>query len=129
MTPYAPLLGLWSAVTKLNGPSGRIHGPDERATVPEALYMYTLGAAYITGDEGRKGSLARGKLADLVVLGADPLAVPADRLREIDVLLTVVGGRAVYEAPLSRPAREQADAFRALAAGVDCCALGHHDVV
>jgi predicted amidohydrolase YtcJ len=116
-------------VTKLDGPSGRVHGPDERATVREALYMYTLGAADITGDEGRKGSLARGKLADLVVLGADPLDAPADRVREIDVLLTMAGGRTVYEASLSRPAREQRAAFRALAAGEDCCALGHHDLV
>jgi len=129
VTPYPPLLGLWSAVAKLNGPSGRVHGPDERATVPEALYMYTLGAAYITSDEGRKGSLERGKLADLVVLADNPLAVPVDGLRDIDVLLTVVGGRTVYEAPLARRPGERAAALRPLAAGVDCCALGHHDVL
>jgi hypothetical protein len=129
VTPYPPLLGIWSAVTKLNGPSGRIHGPDERATAPEALYMYTLGAAYITGDEGRKGSLERGKLADLVVLADDPLAVPADRIRELDVLLTVVGGRTVYEAPLARDARQRPASLRPLAAAVDCCTLAQHHLL
>lgn len=70
--------------------------PDQALTLPEALYMFTLGGAFAAGEEGEKGSLAAGKLADLVVLGRDPLTVPPDEIAAIPVEMTVVGGRIAH---------------------------------
>jgi predicted amidohydrolase YtcJ len=58
--------------------------------------LFTIDAAYGTFEEDVKGSMARGKYADLVILSADPTAVPVDSLPDIDVLVTVVGGRAEF---------------------------------
>jgi predicted amidohydrolase YtcJ len=62
----------------------------------EALRLYTTSAAWAQHEEGEKGSLARGKRADLVVLSRDPTAVPPDEISAIQVLRTVVGGVEVY---------------------------------
>lgn len=69
-------------------------GP-ERITVLEALRAYTAGAARAEGMEADKGTLARGKLADLVVLSRDPTALPPERLGDVRVVLAMVGGRVV----------------------------------
>ena len=60
--------------------------------------MYTMGSAWFTFAEKRKGSIEGGKLADLAVLSADYLTVPEDQIRSIESLLTVVGGRVMYAA-------------------------------
>ena len=60
--------------------------------------MYTTGSAWMTGDETRKGSIEVGKFADLAVLNADYLTVPEDQVRNLEALLTMVGGRIVYAA-------------------------------
>ena len=59
--------------------------------------MYTLGSAYVAFEEDRKGSVEPGKLADLVVLGEDPLAIAPDRIRDVEVVSTLVGGRLTYD--------------------------------
>jgi predicted amidohydrolase YtcJ len=64
----------------------------------EALRLYTLGSAWFTFDDNRRGSLERGKLADLAVLTADYLTVPTGEIGAIESLLTMVGGRIVYGA-------------------------------
>jgi len=64
----------------------------------EALRAYTLGSAWFSADEGRKGSLEIGKFADLVVLNGDYLSVPEDRIPALESLLTMIGGRVVYAA-------------------------------
>ncbi len=62
-------------------------------SVEEAIRLLTINAAYTSFDEDRLGSLAPGKLADLVVLSDDPRAVPIEAVPEIDVLMTMIGGR------------------------------------
>jgi predicted amidohydrolase YtcJ len=78
--------------------SGTVIGPDERVDALTALRAYTVDTAWIAGEERERGTLAPGKRADLVLLGDDVAAVPADRIGGIDVLATVVGGRAVHGA-------------------------------
>ena len=65
----------------------------------EALRCATMGGAYLTYDEDKKGSLEAGKLADLAVLSADPLTVAEPAIRDISADMTMVGGRVVYKSP------------------------------
>ncbi len=69
---------------------------DETPSRIDALRLYTQGSAWFSHDGDRRGSLAVGKLADLAVLSADYLTVPADEIGRIRALLTMVGGRIVY---------------------------------
>ena len=83
-------------------PLGAIHDvvnrdSPERISVLEALRCYTRGSAYAEFEEGEKGTIEPGRLADLVVLSADPLSVPPAAIRDLRVELTMVGGRVVYE--------------------------------
>ena len=75
-----------------------MRAPDERPTRIEALRIYTEGSAWFAHDDGHRGSLAVGKLADLAVLTDDYLTVPIDHIGSIRSLLTMVGGRVVYAA-------------------------------
>jgi predicted amidohydrolase YtcJ len=72
--------------------------PDQALTLREALYAYTVGAAYAGGQEGHQGSLTPGKLADLVVLAQNPFTLPAEQLAGADVAATLVGGEMVHGA-------------------------------
>jgi hypothetical protein len=84
-----PLLGVWAAATredKLN----------ERLTVEEALKMYTVNAAYASFDEDKKGTVERGKLADLTMLSHDPTKVSPKKIRDISVEMVIVDGKIVY---------------------------------
>ncbi len=92
-----PMPGVYTAVTRQTM-DGSIVGPGERLTVVEALQAYTMGGAYASGEEGRKGSIEPGKLADLVVLSGDPLAARPEELGEMKAVLTVVGGEVIFEA-------------------------------
>lgn len=71
-------------------------GADQRVSREEALRMVTINNAYLTFEESLKGSLEPGKLADLVVLSADVMTVPDNKLRDIQALATMVGGTFVY---------------------------------
>jgi len=89
--PINPLLGVWAAVA--------MHPfLEERLSVEEALRLYTVNAAFSSFEENLKGSLEDGKLADLVVLSDDPFSVEAEKIRDISVLMTVVGGQIVFKA-------------------------------
>ncbi len=79
--------------------SGHILGPEQRATVREALHAVTLGAAYQYFEEDVKGSIAPGKQADLVVLERNPLTVDPAELEHIGVVETFSRGRSVYARP------------------------------
>jgi predicted amidohydrolase YtcJ len=89
MEPLNPLLGIQAAVT-------RQFFPEERITVGEALRMYTVDAAYSSGEENIKGSIETGKLADLTVLSHDPGKVPPNQIENIAVEMTIAGGKVVY---------------------------------
>ena len=78
--------------------SGRVLGPEQRVDVTTALRAMTLWPAWQHFEEGEKGSLEVGKLADLVVLSENPLAVDGERLADIEVLATYKEGELVYEA-------------------------------
>ena len=73
-----------------------IRGPEETPSRAEALRFYTLGSAWFSHDDGRRGSLEAGKLADLAVLSKDYMTVPVDQIGGIESLLTLVGGKIVY---------------------------------
>ena len=93
------MLSLWWLVTGKTVAGSSIRNKSQNLTREEALRLYTLGSAWFTFDEGRKGSIEVGKLADLAVLNADYLTVPEDQIRSLESLLTLVGGRIVYFAP------------------------------
>ncbi len=95
--PIGPLFSLYAAVTR-KGKSGRVYGADEAVTIEEAIRGYTRGSAYLTFDENVKGSLEPGMLADLVVLSEDILTIDPDRILEIEVEATMVGGEILWGA-------------------------------
>jgi predicted amidohydrolase YtcJ len=100
VAPLNPLLGIDAAVNRrtLDGKNPNGWFPKQKITVAEALVAYTIGAAYAAHQETDRGSLESGKLADLVVLSRDILAPEEqNRITQTEVLLTMVGGKVVYE--------------------------------
>lgn len=93
--PIDPRVGLYVAVTR-KGESGQVYGPEERVSRAEALRMYTADGAWLSREEKIKGAIEPGKLADLVVLDADPLTAPENKLLTMNVDHTMVGGKLVY---------------------------------
>jgi predicted amidohydrolase YtcJ len=94
--PIGPLPGLYGAVTRA-GASGRVYAPDERISISEALVAYTRNGAYFSFEEASKGTIERGKLADLVVFADDLLEVDPARILTAKVDLTILGGKVVYQ--------------------------------
>ncbi len=92
-----PLIGLRDAICRRTA-KNREFGPAECLTAEQALSLYTREAAYFSFEEEERGTLKEGKAADLVVLDKDPLETPPERIPEIRVTMTVVGGRIVYHA-------------------------------
>jgi predicted amidohydrolase YtcJ len=97
--PLNPMLGLYAAVTRQFPDGTPADGwfPAERITMAQAVEYYTLGSAYAEFAEARKGSITEGKLADLVILSDDLFEGPPARILETKPVLTMVGGRIVYE--------------------------------
>ncbi|MBF4554542.1 amidohydrolase [Pseudomonas sp. p50] len=91
VTPLGPLFTAWCAVMRETA-SGEVLGKEERVSVPQALEMITLGAAYTLRLDHLVGSLEIGKFADMVVLDQDPLTIDPAQLRTVRVLATVLGG-------------------------------------
>lgn len=85
----SPILGIWAAV------ANRIN-PIETLTVTEALNTYTKNAAYASFDENKRGTIEKGKLADLTILSDNLLMVNKNDIRKIKVEMTVVNGEIVY---------------------------------
>lgn len=97
VSPYDPFLGIWAAVNRIMEVSGEVLGPEQCITVEEAIRMYTINGAYMTFEEDIKGSIEPGKLADLVVIDRDILTIDPTEIKDIQVLMTMVGGEIVYE--------------------------------
>jgi hypothetical protein len=99
----APIAGIemltvaWSAVNRVTT-SGKELGPEHRITPFEALRAITADAAWQNFEEDRKGTLEAGKLADMVVLSDDPLAVNPMKIKDIQVLKTIKEGESIYTA-------------------------------
>jgi predicted amidohydrolase YtcJ len=93
-----PIAGFYASVTRDMG-GGRAFYPAQCMTREQALRSYTLDAAYAAFEEGTKGSLTPGKLADIVVLSQDIMSIPEERLRETRVVYTIVGGQVLFERP------------------------------
>jgi predicted amidohydrolase YtcJ len=95
--PYEPLAAITSCAER-RALDGTAIGLSQRITVREAFGLYTSGAAYASGEERTKGTLAPGMLADFVELGRDPFQVPPAEIVDIPVRSTWVGGRLVHAA-------------------------------
>ena len=95
--PFEPLLGIQSCVTRTDS-QGKVWGASQKVSVAEALKLYTINGAYASFEENIKGSIEVGKLADLVVLEADPTSVDPFAIKDIQVERTILGGDTVFQA-------------------------------
>jgi predicted amidohydrolase YtcJ len=95
--PFEPLMAIQSMVTRKDF-RGTVWGPSQKISVAEALRVCTINGAFASGEEQIKGSLTTGKLADLVVLAADPHEADPDQIKNIPVLRTIVDGKTVFSA-------------------------------
>ncbi len=94
--PIGPMVGLYAAVTR-KGESGKVYGAGEAVSIREAITMYTRNGAFLTREEKIKGSLEVGKLADMMVLPEDLLSVAPEKILNMKVDMTIVGGKVLYE--------------------------------
>jgi len=95
--PFAPLMGIQGMVTR-TGWDGKTWGANQRISVDEAIRVNTLNGAYASHEERLKGSISEGKLADFVVLAEDPHTVAAEKIKDVQIVRTVVGGIVMYQA-------------------------------
>ena len=100
VAPLDPMLTLYGAVTRatLDGKNPNGWFPEQKLTIKEAIEAYTMGSAYAEFQEHEKGSITPGKLADMVLLSDDVLAIDPVKIRDVKVLKTWVGGKLVYDA-------------------------------
>jgi len=97
VVPHNPLVGICAAVTR-QAESGQQLPSKECITANEALAMNTINAAFASFEEGIKGSITLGKLADMVILSDDPIKSPPEHIKDIRVQMTIIGGKVVWEA-------------------------------
>jgi len=99
VAPVSPIWGIYAAVTRqtLDGknPDGWV--PEQKITVEEAIKCYTVNGAYADFSENVKGSLETGKYADFVVLSDNILSIDKAAIKDVDVIMTIVGGEIVYK--------------------------------
>jgi predicted amidohydrolase YtcJ len=91
-----PLFSIWCAVARKTR-RGQLNYPEESINVKEAIHLYTINAAYSGFEETVKGSIEKGKYADLIILSDDPLTVPISEIKNIKVETTIINGKIVYQ--------------------------------
>jgi len=97
-TPWlTPQITLFGAVTRITF-SNQFYEPEQSMTIQEALRAHTMGSAYAGFEEDVKGSVEVGKLADLAVWSEDPYTAPLNRLWQIPIAITLIGGEIVHQA-------------------------------
>ena len=99
VAPLDPLLTVYAAVTRatLDGKNPNGWFPEQKLSVAEAIEAYTMGSAYAEFQDKEKGSITPGKLADMVLVSDDIFSIPPEKIREVRVLKTFVGGRLVFD--------------------------------
>jgi predicted amidohydrolase YtcJ len=95
--PFAPLMGIQGMVTR-KGWDGKVWGANQKISVADAVRVNTLHGAYASKEEHVKGTITPGKLADFVMLSEDPHTIDPEKIKDIAIARTVVGGTSVYEA-------------------------------
>jgi predicted amidohydrolase YtcJ len=96
VSSYNPYLSLYWLITgKTIGGLG-LYPEEDRLTREEALKLYTMGSSWFSTEDGKKGALAPGQLADLAILSADYFAIPDEEIKQLESVLTIVGGKIVY---------------------------------
>ena len=98
--PYSPFPTIWAAVARQERTTNEVIGPNQCLTRMEALRAITMGGAYFSFEENRRGSLEMGKLADVAVLSGDYLDISEDEIPDLNSVLTMVGGRVVHSSGL-----------------------------
>ncbi len=94
--PYEPMMAIQSSVTRTDY-TGEVWGPSQKISVEEAIKVATINGAYASYEENIKGSLEIGKLADLVILGQNPMKIDPMKIIDIPIERTMVGGKWSYE--------------------------------
>ena len=99
VAPLDPLLTIYAAVTRatLDGKNPNGWFPEQKLSVAEAIEAYTMGSAYAEFQEKDKGSITPGKLADMVLLSEDIFSIAPEKIRDVRVVKTFVGGRLVFD--------------------------------
>lgn len=99
VAPLNPMLGVYAAVTRetLDGKNPKGWFPEQKLTVAETVSAYTMGSAYAEFQDQEKGSITVGKLADMVILSNDIFSIPPDKIKDVKVTKTFVGGKLVWD--------------------------------
>jgi hypothetical protein len=95
---YNPWVSLWWLVSGKSLGGARLYPPANRLDREQALRLWTEANAWFSTEQGKKGRIAVGQLADIAVLSADYMTVPEDEIRHLSSLLTVLGGKVVHGA-------------------------------
>jgi predicted amidohydrolase YtcJ len=98
VSSYNPFLSLYWLVTGKTIGGLSLYPEENRLDRAKALELYTVGSSWFSTEDGKKGSLAQGQLADLAVLSSDYFSIPEEEIKNLDSLLTIVGGKVVYAA-------------------------------
>jgi len=95
---YNPFVALYWLVTGKTVGGSALYPENNRLERMEALRLYTVGSSWFSSEEGKKGSIALGQLADLAVLSADYFSIPEEQIKQLESVLTITGGKVVYAA-------------------------------
>src|SRR5246500_1354633 len=96
VSSYNPYLSLYWLITGKTVGGRSLYPQENRLDREEALKLYTMGSSWFSTEDGKKGALAPGQLADLAVLSGDYFSIPEEEIKHLESVLTIVGGKIVY---------------------------------